>query len=100
MEEGSTVAIFGLGPVGLAVCKLNSMTSQVVDLASGFKSTTRVVNELSRKHLKLDSRKMLFTFVYLVNEPNLSLVLDSNINQVKSKHNNMFVNKLVSMSLD
>ena len=40
MEEGSTVAIFGLGPVGLAVCKLNSMTSQVVDLASGFKSTT------------------------------------------------------------
>ena len=43
------------------------------------------------------SRKSLF--MYLANEPSSNLSLDSTIKQAESKHNNAFVNKLVSTNI-
>ena len=39
-------------------------------------------------------------FINLANEPSSTLSLGSTIQQAKIKHNNVFVNKLMSMMLD
>ena len=48
----------------------------------------------------LDLRENLFIFIYLANEPNSSSSLYSSTKQVKLKHNNASMNKLVSIRLD
>ena len=44
--------------------------------------------------------KYLFKLIYLAKESSLSLILGSSIKQVKHKHNNVFVNKLMIMKVD
>lgn len=51
------------------------------------------INEL----LELSSRKKLFMFIYLANQPSSHSDLGSSIKWAKLKHNNVFGNKLMSM---
>ena len=45
-------------------------------------------------------RKFLFMIIYFASKPNSSLYLSSTIKQVKLKHTNIFVKKILSMWLN
>ena len=74
------------------------MWQLIIGMVDGWHSSPGGLNNFS--HIGLDSPKNSFTFVYLVNESNSTISLDSNIKQVEFKHNNVFMINLVSMQLD
>ena len=53
------------------------------------------MNQITYEQLNFDSRQSLFIFIHLTNKSSLS----STIKQVMLKHNNMFVNKLMNITL-
>ena len=53
------------------------------------------MNQITYEQLNFDSRQSLFIFIHLRNKSSLS----STIKQVMLKHNNMFVNKLMNITL-
>ena len=56
-----------------------------------------IMNQAIYAQIELRSRKSLFMFIYLLNKPSGSPTLDLIIKQVKLKHNNMFINKLINI---
>ena len=55
------------------------------------------MNQTIYEQLNFESRKNLFIFICLVNKLSSNLTLGSIIKQIKLKHNNVFVNKLVNI---
>ena len=55
------------------------------------------MNQAIYEQLNFESRKNLFIFICLVNKLSSNLTLGSIIKQIKLKHNNVFVNKLVNI---
>ena len=39
-------------------------------------------------------------FVYLVNEPSWTIILDLTVKQIKLKYNNVFLNKIISIKFN